>query len=74
MKSKDSVEEDCHEANAAKSPSFTATKLGHPQMLMFEHSETLTKWRHVSHTKQMALQRETPCIKQHNTICRVYYT
>jgi hypothetical protein len=43
MKSKDGVEEDCHEANAAKSPSFTATKLSHPQMLMFEHSEILTK-------------------------------
>jgi hypothetical protein len=43
MKSKDCVEEDCHEANAAKSPSFTATKLSHPQMLMYEHSEILTK-------------------------------
>jgi hypothetical protein len=43
MKTKDGVEEDCHEANAAKSPSFTATKLSHPQMLMFKHSEILTK-------------------------------
>jgi hypothetical protein len=32
MKSKDGVEEDCHEANAAKSPSFTATKLSHPNI------------------------------------------
>jgi hypothetical protein len=41
MKSKDGVEEDCHEANAAKSPSFTATKLSHPNISRRQPMATL---------------------------------